>query len=230
MPVKKENAMMKCWTGLAAVCLLIATSNQARAQGGLALGAKIGTLGPSVELTGYITDYINIRGGFNWIEFGWDGEADDIDYEMDMQFESFAALVDLHPFANNFRITGGVLWNNNEAELKGDIDEPTEIGGTTYSPQQIGSLTGSAVFDSMAPYVGVGFGNPVMDDIDLSFSFDLGILFQGSADVNLEADGTLANDPQFQADLQEEEDDAQDVADDFTIYPVLSFGIAYYFW
>jgi hypothetical protein len=224
MALKKIAAMMM------AAAALGAGSQEARAQGGLALGAKIGTLGPGLELTGYVTEYVNLRGGFNWIEFSWDGSADDIDYDMEVQFETIAALVDIHPYANNFRITAGVLWNNNEADLDGSIDEPTEIGGTTYTPEQIGTLTGTARFDDVAPYVGIGFGNPVMDDVDLSFSFDLGVMFQGAADVTLTSDGALANDPQFQADLAEEEQDAQDVANDLQIYPVLAFGMAYYFW
>ncbi|HEY8240179.1 MAG TPA: hypothetical protein VIH35_01970 [Kiritimatiellia bacterium] len=216
--------------GLLTVAALSFCALEARAQGGLALGAKIGTLGPGLEMTAYITEHVNIRGGFNWIEFSWDSEVDDIEYDMDVQFESIAALVDIHPYANNFRITGGILWNNNEADLDGTIDEPTEIGGTTYTPAQIGTLTGTATFDDVAPYIGIGFGNAVMDDVDLTFSFDLGVMFQGAADVTLESDGALASDPQFQADLAEEEEDAQDVADDLTIYPVLAFGMAYYFW
>jgi hypothetical protein len=52
----------------------------------------------------------------------------------------------------------------------------------------------------------------------------------GSADVTLDATGPLANDPAFQNELRKEEDDAQEVADDIKIYPVLSFGVCYYFW
>ncbi len=99
-----------------------------------------------------------------------------------------------------------------------------------YTPEQIGTLSGDATFDEFAPYVGIGFGNAVADDVDLSFSFDLGLIFQGTPDVKLRSDGTAAGNPVFVADLQDEEDDLQDDADKFKIYPVLSFGISYCFW
>lgn len=223
--------MMKHVVRLLVCAFLLGAATSSRASG-LALGPKIGTLGPGLELTGYLTDNLNFRIAGNYVAFSITGEEDDIEYDGDVRFASVLGLLDWFPADNNFRITAGVTLNNNEIEMTGDTSEPTEINDTEYTPAQIGRLTGDATFDEVVPYFGIGFGNPLWDESEQSWSFmfDLGVIFQGTADVELEADGTLANDPSFQADLQEEEDDAQDFADDIKIYPVLSFGVTYYFW
>jgi hypothetical protein len=208
----------------------LAAAGTGRAQGGLAAGIKLGTLGPGVDLTGYLTDWMNVRVAGNYISVSWDGEVSDVDYDSDLDMASVLATLDVYPFENNFRISAGVGFNNNQWNLNGRPTEAEEIGDNTYPAETIGELNGEATFDEIVPYVGVGFGNAVKDDTTLSFQFDLGILFQGTPDVTLGASGPAAGNPAFQSDLKKEEEDIQDEADVFKIYPVLSFGIAYYFW
>ena len=85
-------------------------------------------------------------------------------------------------------------------------------------------------FNNWAPYIGLGYGNAVLDaDKTWGFVFDIGIMWQGSPSVALSANGTLKDDPIFQQDLAMEKNDVQGDADVFRIYPVLSFGISYQF-
>ena len=204
--------------------------SSAWAWGGVAGGVKVGTLGPGIEASGYLNDYLSLRVGGHYLNYSYEGTESDVEYDIDLELNTLMGVVDFHPFTNQFRITAGLILNNNELELEGTPDDPTEIGDTEYSPVQIGTLTGSATFNHLAPYVGIGYGNPVRDNAPISFMFDIGIMFQGSPDVDLAADGTASGDAGFEADLQEEEDDAQEEADKFKIYPVISFGVAFYFW
>lgn len=203
---------------------------EARAQGGLAIGGKLGTLGPGLEMTGYLLPQLNVRVNGNYLPFSVHGSSDDVDYDVDIRFASVIGMFDWFPFENNFRVTAGVAFNNNKLDLKGDLGDSTTLGDHSYSASEIGTLKGRATFDDVAPYLGIGYGNAVADDVDLTFSFDLGVIFQGTPDIQLSANGTKSGDPTFQADLKKEEQDAQDVADKFKVYPVISFGIAYYFW
>lgn len=200
------------------------------AQGGLSIGAKVGTLGPGIEMAGYLLTNLNLRVSGQYLPLSVNGSSDEVDYNADIEFANLLAMLDWFPFDNNFRISAGLALNNNKLDMKGDLNDTTKIGDHRYTASQIGTLKGDATFDSYAPYLGIGFGNSITEEGDLTFSFDLGVMFQGSADVNLHANGSASGDPTFQSDLAKEERDAQDVADEFTIYPVISFGIAYYFW
>jgi len=222
--------MKKFLFSLVAMAVIAGFAKSAAAQGGLAIGAKVGTLGPGVELSGYLVENLNIRGGFNYLPYSYEFEDGGINYDADLTMQSGLILLDWHMFGNNFRLSAGLTINDNMLEGTGTTTEPEEIGDNLYTPAELGTIKGKATFDQLAPYVGSGYGNAVADDVSLSFIFDLGVIFQGTPDIELTADGTMANDPQLQADLKEQEKEFQDEADVFKIYPVLSFGIAYYFW
>ena len=196
----------------------------------VALALKVGTLGPGVELTlGVIEEVLNVRMGGNYMHLRFSGKIKDVDYGVELNMASVPLMLDYHPFYNNFRITGGVMYNNNRASLDGKLNDVQKIGDHEYTPGEIGTLSGSVDFRKFAPYIGLGFGNAVGPDTAWNFVFDLGVMFQGVPGVSLTADGTMSGNPAFQADLAKEEADVQDEADKFQFYPVLSIGISYQF-
>jgi hypothetical protein len=77
----------------------------------------------------------------------------------------------------------------------------------------------------MAPYIGIGWGNPVGRGRRWGFYSDMGVAFADSPDVVLRSNGTLAGDPTFQTDLAKEAKDIKDDLDSLEIYPVLSIGL-----
>ncbi len=197
----------------------------------LALALKAGTLGPGLELTlGVIAEALNIRVGGNYLPLRFSGKIKDVDYGVDLNWGSIPLMLDWHPFANNFRITGGVMYNRNRAELDARLNETQKIGDHEYIPSEIGTLTGRVDFRKLAPYLGLGFGNAVGGpQTSWNFVFDAGVMFQGSPDISLSADGTQSGNPVFQADLAQEEDGIQDEADKFQFYPVVAAGVSYQF-
>ena len=101
-----------------------------------------------------------------------------------------------------------------------------DIGGTTYTPADIGTLSGVVGFDDLVPYLGTGWGNAVEEGQGLTFSFDLGVVFQGSPDVTLSTTSTVAG---LDTDLRTEEQQLEQDLDDFDVYPVVSLGMAWQF-
>ena len=196
--------------------------------GDVALGAKVGTLGLAGDLTIGISPAMNIRLNANYLYWEYDADIEDISYETELDYSSFMALLDVHPFSNGFRLTGGVIKNNNAISLYATPSDSTTIGGREYTPEQIGTITGTLDFEDVSPYAGIGFGHPFASGGPWSFVFDLGVVFQ-PYEVTLTADGLAAESRAFQKDLKEEEEDVQDFFDQMEIYPVLSFGIAYRF-
>jgi hypothetical protein len=90
-------------------------------------------------------------------------------------------------------------------------------------------MTGKVDLKGMAPYIGIGWGNLIGRGRRWGFYTDLGVAFADSPDVVLRANGTMAADPTFQADLAKEARDIQDDLDDLEVYPVISVGLYFRF-
>lgn len=214
------------------VLMLFTFQADAQAEtGDIALGAKISTLGVGPDLTIGLLDSLNIRAAGHWGSIDVDGDGEDISYDCDLELSSGLITAEWHPFNGDFHIVAGAFINGNSFDASADIKANLSytLGGFTYTASEIGSLEGEIDYDSVGPYVGIGWGNPVGKDSNFTYFIDLGIAYQGSGDVSLTATGTSANDPTFIARLQEEEDDLQDDLDDFKYYPVISMGLTYKF-
>ena len=199
---------------------------------GMALGPKIGTTGIGLDLTFGITRFVNLRSGFNYGSFTWSTGLGDVDYDMDIDLISVPLLVDIHPFANHFRISGGLyIQPGSKAAIEGTPSTATQIGAHVYAPEVIGTITGDIdVSSTITPYLGIGFGNSVGEDQLLTFMVDFGVIFQ-TYDVSLTSNGagmTTKLDT-FRKDLVLEEENVQSDMDNFKIFPVLTFGITYHF-
>lgn len=189
---------------------------------------KIGTLGLGLDISLGIQEWLNFRGGADYLDFVYKGTYDDIDFDVSIAYLTFMALLDVHPFRNNFRISGGAVFGDNGVTLDSVPTEPERIGNTEYPAELLGTLTGDVTFEGFAPYAGIGYGNAVGQAGNWSFSFDLGVIFQ-SYEVDFSASGPANLIPGFKEDLALEEKDLEEDLDHFNIYPVLMFGVGYRF-
>lgn len=214
---------------LAAAALSAGTLAQAGETGGVAVELKAGTLGPGVEVNYAISPKFTVGLGVNKFTRSFSDTTDNIDYNVDLNLQTLALLANFHPFSGTFRLTAGVMNNGNELSMtgKGTGSDTYDIGGQTYTAAQVGTLKGKVDFNAMAPYLGMGWGKSAESGFGLTF--DIGVLFQGSPNVSFSANGPIASDPTFQANLKQEEANAEDDIKGFTAYPVVSLGLNYRF-
>lgn len=225
------------WSGAfaALLCLLSSTPVDAAE---VAIGGKGGTLGLGVELTVGLGRQWNTRLGVNGFDYSDRRETSDIEYDAEAQLRSAAALLDFHPGGRGFRLTAGAIWNGTKVE--GSSLRPDSgfynIGGVPVPADILGTLDAEAEFDPFAPYVGLGWGNAVGANQKLGFSFDIGAVFHGEADVELTPvlpPGSPLNTPvareALQILLEREESDIEEDAAEYDIYPVVSIGLTYRF-
>ena len=191
---------------------------------GFGLGVKAGTLGFGVEGTFGLSESVNLRAGVNSYSVTGDETASDIRYDGKLELRTLALLLDWHPFAGTFRLTAGLMKNDNALRLTATPTASQTIGGTPYTPAQIGTLSGDVTFKSTAPYAGIGWGNAARRG-RFGGVFEIGAMFQGKPKVSLRASGGLVS----QADLNSEAQLAEADLDDFKIYPVISFGLSFRF-
>ncbi len=194
------------------------------------LGVKASTLGAGIEYERQFNENLGMRLGVNYFQIDSDFDVGDISYDANVDLQSASAVVDWYPFAGAFRITGGIMHNGNEANISATPNTPVTIGDIKYTPEMVGVLSGSVTFNTTSPYAGIGWASGRDKSKGLSFAFDVGILFQGSPNIeDYQASGPLADDPTFRAELDKEIAKIEDDLDSYKYYPVVALTLTYRF-
>jgi len=191
---------------------------------GVAVSGRIGTLGLGVDASIGLTRQLGVRAGINFQPWQPEAEFEEVDFELDLPSPSYMGLLDWYPGGGSFHLTGGAVLFSEDTEVRGRPTESVEIGDQTYTPEQIGTLSGAFVTTDLAPYLGIGFGK-LGGKRGVGLALDLGVAFHGKPDVRLAASGPIAASPLFQANLREEEENIEDDAHWFRVYPVLAIGL-----
>jgi hypothetical protein len=225
--MRKVGKPMKCRSILAVSALAAVVAAPGAAAQGIAVAGKVSTLGVGADVSLGITPMLAVRAGVSFQPIEPSRTFDEIDFTLDLASPNYVAVVDFSP-VGAFRLSGGVVYFGSEHELRGDLNQSVQIGNATYTPQQVGTLTGVFETKELAPYVGIGFGR-LGGRRGLGFAFDVGVAFQGEPDVQLSATGPIATQPVFQQNLAIEEQNIQDDAKYFRFYPVISLALVFGF-
>jgi hypothetical protein len=179
---------------------LIAAAGSAQAWG---LGARIGTTGIGGDF-GF--DVLPTLGG----RIGYSAGS----------YRNLNLLLDWSPLGP-FRISAGFIANDNKVDANG-----TGNAGTAF---QGGTVSGTIKPDkSFAPYLGIGYGN--VWTAGFNFYFDLGIMFQGTPKVSVQANCSTTPDPaRCNNEVAAEQQRLQDKVDKYKYYPVANIGITFGF-
>jgi hypothetical protein len=210
-----------------ALALFVLPASAAFADGH-AIGLKVGALGLGAEYTYQLSERFSVRGALYGSELGFDGEESGIDYDFDVVWDSLSAGVDFHPMKSPLRLSVGLLKNDNALELTSRLSGNVEVGDTTYTPAEVGTLTGAIGFDDTATYAGLGWDWSRKRQ-SFGMSLDIGLLDQGDPLVSLQGNGTLLGDPAFQQDIDDEEAELIDSASDLDLVPYLTVGFQFRF-
>jgi hypothetical protein len=210
---------------VAASALMVAGAASAQQT---SLGVTAGTTGLGVELGYDMSDAFGLRANGNLFGLSKDVESDGIQYDGKLKLRSLGVLGDFYPFESGFRVTGGAYYNDNHVNLTATPSGPVTIGGTSYTPAEVGSLTGSAEYNKFTPYAGLGYTSN-RGDAGLSFVFDAGVMFQGRPDITLAGSGPITSSPSFQADLERERQQIRSDLKWTRFYPAVRAGVAYRF-
>jgi hypothetical protein len=206
---------------LLSVLAIAAVPGSLVAQGGIGVAGHVGTMGVGVDAAISPAPGIGLRAGANIMPVEINGAFSDVDFTVNLQSPQLTAMVDLYPFGG-FRLSGGFRYSSSNIVLSGDVTQSVDLGGTSYS---LDSLVGTIVTPDIAPYIGIGFGNPAKRG--LGIFFDVGVAYQGEPELDLDAFGNATTLPGFAANLEAERIDIEDALGTyFKFYPVISLGIS----
>lgn len=195
-------------------------------QRGFAVMLSAGSAGGGVAVGYSITPQLAARLGVNMFNFSGDlksgKDTDDIqigfDYKLKLQNANL--MLDFYPFKRaGIRLTGGVFYNRNQITFYGKPTKDVKFNDITFTIAEVGTLDGRADFQKIAPYVGLGFGNPYTRH-RLKFMFDLGFFYQQSPLITFKTTGLLEpssdQGPVIQNNLKP-----------LKYYPIINLGLSY---
>jgi len=194
-----------------------------------AVGVNAGTLGLGGTVQYKASDRVVVHADFSSFDIDETISSDDIDYNTQIDVSSTSLSVDLHPFKGSFFVSAGLATGNKDISLSATPTSSQEVGEDTYTPQQIGTLKGTIKFPDTSTSLGLGWDKTFYGTSPINFRAFLGVQVSGSPEVKLSSNGTLANDPAFQANLREEEAEIEDDADMIKMWPVAQVSLTYRF-
>ncbi|WP_461148737.1 hypothetical protein [Spirosoma pulveris] len=193
---------------------------------GFALMLSAGSTGGGVAVGYSINRSVAVRVGANL--FNYDGtlksgkDTDDIQIGFDytVKLKNADLMVDLYPFKRSgFRLTGGAYYNINTVTFFGKPTKDVKFNDTVFTIDEVGTLDGKADFNKVAPYVGLGFGNPYTRK-RLKFMVDIGFFYQQSPLVTFRTTGMLEPSSDQGAVIQKN-------LEPLKYYPVVNLGLSY---
>jgi hypothetical protein len=183
---------------------------------GAGIGIRAGTTGIGADVAWNIAPAIDARVGYSALKWGYDVNTSNASYDGDVKLSNLSGLLDFHPLGPIFRITGGVILNDNKYQATG---RPNAIGGSfdaTVKPAH-----------RAAPYLGIGWGN--VSGTGVNFYADLGVMFMGSpkATINANCPASLsaADCATLQSQAAAQQSELEDKLKSFKAYPVLNLGL-----
>ena len=198
---------------------------------GVALTAKVGSTGVGADLTVGLARSLNLRlGAQAWTRSETRTEQE-IEYDADLKLVSGELLLDVHPGGRGFRISVGAIVNGNEVTAVSTENAVYTINGVRYPVGLVGRLEGRVDTNTLAPYLGIGWGNAVVAGGPWRLAIDAGAFYQGKPKVSLTAHPLIPIllPARFEQDLEAERQDIENDLDSYRFYPVVSLGVSYRF-
>ncbi|MGB8699622.1 MAG: hypothetical protein WCD18_09425 [Thermosynechococcaceae cyanobacterium] len=189
-----------------------------------------------MEVTKSVVPHLNARISANLFNFDLTNQYREIEYNGKGKLLNIGFIGDMYPWKKSgFHLSVGAMLSNNrldgDAKLTGD---KIEIGGDKYDVNDFASVKANVNYPGhIAPYIGLGWGNPVAFNKNLSININAGVVFPGAPQVNFDATikDTVPPDiaKKIQDSIEVERQKLQKQLDGYSIYPVVSLSFSYQF-
>lgn len=193
---------------------------------GFAVMLSAGSAGGGVAVGYSINRQLAARLGVNLFNYsgvlksGKDSDDLQIGFDYKLKLQTTNLLLDFYPIKRSgFRVTGGAFYNLNQISFFGKPVKDVTFNNVTFTIDEVGTLDGKATFNKIAPYIGLGFGNPYTRG-RLKFMADVGFFYQQSPTISFTTTGMLTpssdQGPLIQKNLSP-----------LKYYPIVTLGASY---
>jgi hypothetical protein len=195
-----------------------------------------GTTGFGLGVSGKMSEGLGGRLGFDTWKKTITQSNSDGNYNGDLKLQTVSLLGDWYPFEGAFRTTFGLVANGNKITLTATPSAGAQytFNGQSHLASEVGSYAGEVKFNSTAPYLGIGWGNPVAKAKTWGFVSDIGVLFQGSPKVTSTvtcSQAAITNGvcSTLQKDVADGATKLESDLKNYKYWPVISIGVSYHF-
>jgi opacity protein-like surface antigen len=225
----------------ALILCMVAGSTQAAAPDDLTLGVDLGSTGIGIQARLPLSAAHGLYGrlGVNTLpHYSFSKSTSQVNYDFRASLRTVDALIDWHPADNGFRISAGIIYNDNRVDGIGmpNREATFSFENGSYSTNQVGKLSGRIDFASVAPYLGIGWQTLNAAERGWHFSSDLGVMYQGSPSTSLGITGctlpstlcslvSSALAPAIATEARRLDDELKD----YRFFPVVRVGLNYRF-
>jgi hypothetical protein len=179
------------------------------------VGVRVGTTGIGGDIAFGVAPTLSARVGYSAGSWSHTTSTSSASYDGKLKLSNLNGFLDFHPLGPAFRLTGGVILNDNKYDATG---RPNGAPGSFNATVKSGKRA--------APYLGVGWGN--VAGMGVNFYADLGVMFMGSPKATLNADCSGLSASQcatLQSQATAEQARLEDELKRFKAYPVLNIGL-----
>lgn len=210
----------------------------------LGLGLEFGTEGLGLQIATPLTRTLQLRGGADFLNFGYGFAVDQAQYSGDVHLRSGHASIDWYPTGGLFRISPGVLIFKSgfAASVSVSGRNNFELGNTAYTSSPADPVHGSASLSmqrTVIPALTVGWGNLIGERRHhWTVPFEVGAAYTGHYTLNLNLAGTACygqvgcmntTSAPVQQSVRHEEGQLNETMKHFQVYPIVMTGFTFRF-
>jgi hypothetical protein len=218
---------------IAGAFFFIGLAGTARAEAPLsevAFGPVIGTPGIGIQVSAPLwPKYLNITSGFTAFGYTYHATTDGQGYRAKIKLGGVPVYLSAFPFGSNFHLDAGIFINNNRISLNArpSTGRTYTFNRHVYSVGDLGMVSGGTQFNRVAPYFGIGWGDPFIGS-KWTFTANAGVILEGGVDARL----TAANEAAVSgaaADIAVAQHMLNSKVGFLTAFPVVDVGLTYRF-
>ncbi|WP_411891299.1 hypothetical protein [Yoonia sp. SDW83-1] len=202
-----------------AIATLALCANAASAQdaGDISAGVGFSSLGGNLEAAYRIDPSFGVRGVFiGGIDESYEETDDEGTFAGSIELGGLAIMGDYYPNQGDWRISGGLLFSNNEIKASGEVE--LEDGGTPEAELSV------KFENEIAPMITTGYEWGFADGWTLTP--EAGLILTGGLALDYTATASGAQDA---IDDDPDVQDAKSDAEDIVVLPYLAFTVSYQF-
>lgn len=199
------------------------------------LSLKVGTAGAGIDLTYSVNPSFKVRAGYSTANGTRTVNSSDMNQRGKLDLNNADLLADYYPWAQGFRLTGGV--NVVNVNFKGHAEKTAAgyiyINGMPYSSTEVGSADLDVQWHGAKPYLGIGYdGFNSRQNAGFYFTTDVGVIFSGSPKVDLTST-CIASSPiicdNIDQDSKAQKEQLKEDLHSIKWLPVIQVGLGYRF-